>query len=146
MHHTLTKLIELSDSWIEHFEEDAKSDNPKHADFYKWWETYFKCMLDEMDEVKEQVKQNNSVYLESELWDLLWNYICLLQIFEKNGYIKDTKKVFERCYKKLSERIEDNRKGDWSSYWTWVETKKKQKKELLDEHNCLYWCDNKKES
>ncbi|NDK09110.1 nucleotide pyrophosphohydrolase [Candidatus Gracilibacteria bacterium] len=146
MHHTLTKLIELSDNWIQYYEDDQKSDNPKYSDFYKGWETYFNGIISEMDEVKEQIKPDNKVYLEDELGDVLWGYICLLQIFEKNGYIKDTKKVFERCYKKLSERIDAHKKQDSTTYGSWVETKKKQKQELFDEHNCLYGCVNKKES
>lgn len=141
MHHTLTKLIELSDSWIERFEDDAKKDNPKYNDFYKWWETYFNWIIDEMDEVKEQIKLGNAVYLEDELWDVFWGYICMLKIFEKKWYIVDTKKVFERCHKKLSERIKATKEADWGSYWAWNETKKKQKKELKDEHNCLYGCE-----
>lgn len=141
MHNTLKKIINLSDSWIEHFEEDAKSDNPEHADFYKWYETYFNWILEEMEEVKDEIKLNNTVHLEDELWDVLWWYVCLLQIFKKNWYITDVKKVFERSYKKLSERIDAHNQQDSTTYWSWIETKKKQKKELKDEHNCLYWCE-----
>ncbi len=146
MHHTLTKIIDLSDSWIQYYEDDQKSNNPKYNDFYKWWETYFNWILEEMEEVKEQIKPNNSVHLEDELWDVLWGYVCILQIFKKKWYITDVKKVFERSYKKLSERIEAHHQQDSTTYWSWIKTKKKQKEELKDEHNYLYWCDNKKDS
>lgn len=146
MHHTLTKLIDLSDEWISHYEEDSKKEKPLYSDFYKWWETYFNGILSEMEEVREQIKPNNKVYLEDELWDVLWWYIWLLQIFEKKWYITDTKKVFERCYKKLSERIDARKQEEIYTYETWQKVKKKQKQELFDEHNCLYGCVNKKES
>ncbi|MDD3302989.1 MAG: MazG nucleotide pyrophosphohydrolase domain-containing protein [Candidatus Gracilibacteria bacterium] len=138
MHHTLTKLIDLADDWITQYEEDAKSKSPKYADFYKGWETYFNGVIAELQEVKDEVKPDNRVYLEDELGDVIWTYLCLLKIFEKKGYIKDLKKVFERSYKKLSERISARREDQEYTYSTWQNVKKKQKKELLDEHNSIY--------
>jgi hypothetical protein len=43
-------------------------------------------------------------------------------------------KVFERCYKKFSERIGE----DGENIWTWEEVKVKQKAELKTENESLY--------
>lgn len=138
MQETFRKLVELSDFWIERFEEDARCENPLYCDFYKWWETYFNWIYDELSEAKEEIKLDNSVYLEDELWDIFWDYLCLLQSLQKRWYIKDVKNVFERSHKKLNERIEARKNEEKYAYSTWQKVKAKQKKELLDEHNSLY--------
>lgn len=139
MHHTLIKLIELSESRINELEEDVKKDDSHYKDFYFWFETYYNWLIEELKEVKDELKPNNSVYLEDELWDVFWNYLCMLQSLQKWWYIKDVKKVLERCYKKLNERIKTVRETDSRDMWQVV--KKKQKKELFEEHNCLYGCE-----
>lgn len=96
------------------------------------WETYLDGLQDEIDEVRTEHKDNNSVYLEDELWDILWNYLNLLYCFEQDSFI-DTDKVYERCIKKYSQRLE------WAKKWVaWNDIKSQQKKELLDEHNKKY--------
>jgi len=53
-----------------------------------------------------ELKENNTVYLEDELADVLWCYLCLTHSLHKKAYISDPKKIFERAYKKYDERLE----------------------------------------
>lgn len=102
--------------------------------FYKWYQTYIEWLDDEIEEAKEEVKENNSVHLEDELWDVFWDYMCLLNSLEQSNMI-DKKKVFERCFKKFSGRIKEN----WENQGElWNDIKAKQKTELLEEHNLKY--------
>lgn len=104
----------------------------KNIEQWLRWETYLKSIIDEVDEVTQELKENNSVYLEDELWDILWTYMNMLHCFEKEWYI-DQKRVFERCLKKYTKRT------NWMEKWIpWNDIKSWQKKELLDEHNTTY--------
>ncbi len=109
-----------------------------HSWFYKWYITYFDWIIDELNEVKEEVRENNSVYLEDELGDVFWDYICMLQSLKKSWHITSIVKVFERCYKKLNERISFNREFNWCKRDAWKIVKQRQKIELKEENDKLY--------
>ncbi len=99
---------------------------------YTTGEFYFDLIEDEVSEAKKELKKDNSVYLEDELSDILWNYLSLLYCLGEEWYISK-EQVFERCLKKFSERTE------WIQAWVlWNKIKEKQKQELLDEHNKKY--------
>lgn len=95
----------------------------EYDDFYKWYITYLNWLYDELEEVKDEIKKDNQVYLEDELWDILWDYLCMLHSMEKEGYISGVDKVLERSYKKYFERIWE----DWKNRWAWKDIKEKQK-------------------
>lgn len=118
----IEKIIDLSKVYINFL---IKTNNSR----YKWHETYFKWLQDEILEVKEEIENNRQVYLEDELWDMFWDYCCILKSLEKEWKI-DSSKVFERCYKKMSQRVEGRLK--WEK---WDDIKIIQKQELLQEHN-----------
>lgn len=125
MSHTLFHSIwELSERRIAFFQEG------NHNGWYRGSETYIEWIHDELREVQEEWKDHNHVFLEDELWDVFWNYICLLHSLEHEGKIKKNR-IFERIYKKFSERVgEDGRGGtDWEG------VKKRQKEELRREHD-----------
>ena len=96
------------------------------------FQTYIEEMQSEIEEVKAEIKDNNSVYLEDELWDILWDYLNIVYLLEKQGYI-DVENIIERCEKKFWERIIWAEKNI-----PWNEIKKLQKKQLLSEHNSKY--------
>ena len=101
--------------------------------FYKWPKTFIDWLIAEIDEEKVEFEEEKRVFLEDELGDVFWDYICLLDSLELNGKISK-QKVFERCYRKFSERlnITDGRdNGDWQ------EVKKNQKERLMSEQNSL---------
>lgn len=105
------------------------------SNFFKWNETFFEEILKEIEEAKAEVKEKNSVYLEDELWDIFWDYLCLLETLKKEWKIESIENVFKRCYKKFSWRIIEE---TWESR-NWQEIKKIQKEELKNEHFEKYW-------
>lgn len=103
--------------------------------WYNWPITYLKWLEDELVEVTNEIKENNSVYLEDELWDILWNYLNLLEWLKIEWKIESIEKVIQRAENKYINRInainnqEDNKRG-----MSWKEIKEKQKEELKREH------------
>ena len=53
-----------------------------------------------------------------------------MHALESEGKITSVEKVFERCWKKFSERVNIK---DGSDNWDWEEVKKKQKEKLKKE-------------
>ena len=91
-------------------------------------------MIDEIEEVKEELKENNHVYLEDELWDIFWDYMCFLESLEQEWKINKSR-VFDRCYAKFSGRLnpDGSNNGEWST------VKKIQKEKLKEEHDAVFW-------
>jgi len=128
----IIKIQELAKSRIQEFI-DTKN---------KWYEghiTYVNWIDDEWQEVKDEIKPNNSIYLEDELWDVFWDYMCLLNSLEQEWLISSQEKVFERCYTKFSERIWAVRKSiPWQDD-IWKKIKDKQNLEKKKEHKEKHW-------
>lgn len=124
----IKKIIELSRSRIKYLS------SYENHEWYKWSISYFNWIIWEIEEAREENKENNTVYLEDELWDIFWDYMCLLNSLEVEWKINSIDKVFERAYKKFSWRV----KNEWSNMWDWLKIKEKQKKELKKEHNSIY--------
>ncbi|MDA9129021.1 nucleotide pyrophosphohydrolase [Candidatus Gracilibacteria bacterium] len=110
----------------------SRSKTPLDSAEYLHSKKYFEGMIEEIEEAKQEVKQDNSVYLETELGDIFWTYLNTLYCLEQEGYISK-EKVFERCLKKFSERTEGIQEGV-----LWNSIKEKQKHDLLQEHNEKY--------
>ncbi len=124
----IQKIITLSSNRIPYLIRNGE------WDFYKWSETYIKWMIDEIEEVKEELKENNHVYLEDELWDIFWDYMCFLESLEQEWKINKSR-VFDRCYAKFSGRLnpDGSNNGEWST------VKKIQKEKLKEEHDAVFW-------
>lgn len=97
--------------------------------FYKWSETFIDGLIDEIEEVKVEFKEEKRVFLEDELWDVFWDYICLVLSLDLEWKISK-EKVFERCWTKFSERLNVE---DGSDNGDWQKVKKKQKERLIGE-------------
>ena len=112
----------------------AQKTYPKHKPIEAWLDpkTYAEWIIDELKEAEDEMRENNSVYLEDELWDIFWDYLNMLYCLEKKWYITK-ENVFKRCEKKFLERTDALR-----NEISWNDIKKKQKKELLEEHNTKY--------
>ena len=93
---------------------------------------YFDAIVHEVHEAKKEDKLKNSVYLEDELWDILWDYLCLLYYLEKEWKIS-SENVMHRCLKKYAQRTDGIEK-----WIPWDDVKHRQKQELLQEHNETY--------
>jgi len=130
MKNLLEKINTLSKKRIKFYEKN-NWDNW----FYKWSETFFEQISLELQEVLDENKLNNSIYLEDELWDVLWCYLNLLHSLKNEWKITSVKKVFERSYKKFTWRIEEE---TWENNWKWNEIKKSQKEELKKENDLIY--------
>lgn len=117
----LTNLLKLVE---EKYEIDTNERHWKEIWFYlselEW----------EISEVREELRKDNSVYLEDELWDIFRCYLNFLKKLEKNWYIESVEEVFLHADKKFSDRI------NWRRNWIdWETTKKLQKEELKNRHN-----------
>jgi len=100
---------------------------------------YFEYLPWEIEEAKRELRKNNNIYLEDELWDILWVYLNLLNKLEDENFIENKQKVLKRAIKKFWERtknISQNNLEERKKYWDNI--KKKQKQELLEEHNKKY--------
>lgn len=125
----ILKILELSEKRIKHLH---------HKDncwWYEWYQTYTRCIKEELAEVEAEIKEHNSVYLEDELWDIFWTTICLINSLGEDNLINKDK-VFHRCFKKYSERLWDSPEFEAVN---WDKTKIKQKQDLANEHKILHW-------
>ncbi len=93
--------------------------------------TYFQAMFDELEEVRQELNSDQNCYLEDELGDILWVYLCFLQHLDEEGSIS-MDNVFTRALDKYKTRVEGINAGI-----PWNEIKKKQKKALQEEQNNL---------
>jgi len=107
-------------------------------DWSKWSITYFEGWKEETKEVLEEIKENNSVYLEDELWDVLYDYLSLLKHLEKEWKISSLENVILRSEKKIWERVGALKWKSGCLWKCWDEVKKRQKEELRREHGEKY--------
>ena len=133
MKNTFEKIVKLSDDRVDlHLALDKKTGVDNHSiDVYKKW------LVWEIEEAFDEIKKDNSVYLEDELWNIFWTYITLLQWLKKRWYISSVEKVFDRSYKKFNWRLDYVIKNDYPN--SWKEIKDIQKIERKKEHNEKYW-------
>ena len=89
--------------------------------------TYFEALTDEMKEVKVELSSGKQCYLEDELGDLLWVYLCFVHNLEVEGKVSMSK-VFERSLLKYQERENGINNGE-----CWEKIKEKQKLRLKAE-------------
>ena len=89
--------------------------------------TYLEAFSDEIKEVKEELSSGKQCYLEDELGDLLWVYLCFVHNLEIEGKVSMSK-VFERSLSKYQERVEGINNGE-----CWEQIKAKQKLKLKAE-------------
>jgi NTP pyrophosphatase (non-canonical NTP hydrolase) len=96
---------------------------------------YLAGLKDEVEEVREEVKQHNKVHLEDELSDIAWDYACLLAQLEQAGYIDSAENVIAHGLTKYSERAPAFLEP---SEDMWDAIKTKQKVDLKQRHEELY--------
>jgi len=117
----------------------VKNEIDQKQAWYNWPITYLNWLKDELIEVEEEIKENNSVYLEDELWDIIRNYLNLLEWLKKEWKIESIENVISRAENKYISRVQviQNREDNQRSSG-WKEVKEKQKLELQKEHNQKY--------
>ena len=128
----LEKLIEL----VAHKHKiDLKRGEAKYMDS----EWLLNAIVEEVQEVKEEIKPNNIPHLEDELSDILWGWLTIVEKLKDEGYVTSHEAILERGLKKYEERILAL-KGDERDHAIWKEVKAKQKEELKKERdeNSIY--------
>jgi len=89
-------------------------------------------LLSEVDEVKEEIKENNAPLLEDELGDILWGWLILVQKLKAKGLVVSHENIIKRALKKYQQRITPL-KGNKEDCEIWKRVKEKQKLELKKE-------------
>jgi hypothetical protein len=83
--------------------------------------------IDEIYESVDEYRNKNKVFLESEIWDIFWCILRLVELLDREWAIEKDK-IFDRIITKYSQRVEG------LQVWTdWEQIKKSQKIELIDE-------------
>ena len=82
-----------------------KSQRDLQGSWFKGSSTYLDALVEEVTEVKEEITLGRQAFLEDELGDLLWNFVCLIEHLEVDKKI-DKERVFRRAVKKYSERVD----------------------------------------
>ncbi len=108
-----------------------KAQRDLQGSWFKGSTTYLDALQDEIAEVKDELCLNRQCFLEDELGDLLWNFVCTLEHLERERRISKTA-VFRRAKKKYAERVTERSVGE-----SWEEIKIRQKRELLIEFRNL---------
>lgn len=127
------KLKKLSEDTMNNF-----TKNPDTSDWYEGSETYFESIYGEITEAQKENKEKNNVYLEDELWDMLWCQLMLLQSLKQEWKITSIDAVLERAYNKFSERVWVDGTRGTSNQGEWKKIKKWQKQRLKKEHENKY--------
>ena len=89
-------------------------------------------LLSEIREVKEEIKPNNTPFLEDELGDIVWGWMMLVQKLKAKGLVTSHENIIKRALKKYQERIL-SLTGTKSDYEVWNKIKKEQKHKLIKE-------------
>ena len=87
------------------------------------------AIVDEVEEVKEEIRPNNEAHLEDELSDILWGWLTLVENLKDKGYVASHESIMKRALKKYEERIL-SLYGDERDHEIWREVKAKQKESL----------------
>ncbi|EPP2131757.1 MazG nucleotide pyrophosphohydrolase domain-containing protein [Vibrio alginolyticus] len=106
---------------------EVKSQRDLEGTWFEGSDTYLQAMIEEVGEVRAEVASNKQCFLEDELGDLLWNFVCVLQHLELERKI-DKQKVYQRAVQKYKERVTERKLGE-----SWDDVKKRQKFELQKE-------------
>ncbi len=96
---------------------------------------YLAGLKDEVEEVRDEVKENNRIHLEDELSDIAWDYACVLAQLEQAGYIESAEAVIAHGLTKYSQRAPAFLEATEEP---WEAVKAKQKAELKQRHEELY--------
>ena len=98
-------------------------------------EQYLQGLMDEVEEVKAEIREDNEVHLTDELSDIAWDYAVLLALAEFRGLVPSVESVLKHGFEKYSERAPAFLE---SSKEMWGAVKTKQKAALKQKHQEKY--------
>lgn len=96
---------------------------------------YLAGLKDEIEEVRDEIREENQIHLEDELSDIAWDYACVLAQLEQAGYIESAEAVIAHGLAKYSQRAPAFLEATEEP---WEAVKAKQKAELKQRHEELY--------
>lgn len=96
---------------------------------------YLAGLKDEIEEVRDEIREENQIHLEDELSDVAWDYACVLAQLEQAGYIESAEAVIAHGLTKYSQRAPAFLEATEEP---WEAVKAKQKAELKQRHEELY--------
>ena len=108
-----------------------KSQRDLKGTWFKGSSIYLDALVEEVAEVKEELALGRQCFLEDELGDLLWDFVCLIEHLELEGKV-DKERVFQRSVNKYSERVTKRCPSE-----TWEDVKSRQKLALQNENTLL---------
>jgi len=120
------KLIELVD--IKN-KIDIKRGDSKYMNI----EWMLNQIVEEVNEVKNEVKENNHIYLDDELADILWAWLMLVEKTHFKGLSSDINTIVDKAFSKYSQRVLPL-KGTQEDKTIWKNIKSIQKRRLEEEH------------
>lgn len=91
----------------------------------------FDWLIDEVSEAKDEYNAKKTVYLEDELWDVIWSVFRVIELIDREWIVKK-ERIYDRVIKKYTERV-----YGLEAWKAWDDIKKVQKKELLEEQTAL---------
>tara|TARA_R110001583_G_scaffold195445_1_gene373715 strand:- start:1949 stop:2326 length:378 start_codon:yes stop_codon:yes gene_type:complete len=118
----LEKLVKIA---------EIKMKRDLDGSWYNGVDTYIEGLKCELEEAKVELLNGKKCFLEDELGDVLWDFICILKHLENDNKI-EFDNVFLRALKKYDERVTGINNGE-----SWDEIKKSQLLTLQNEENQL---------
>jgi NTP pyrophosphatase (non-canonical NTP hydrolase) len=106
------------------------------AEYYPEWcnpNKYVEELNNEIKEVTEEIKTQNTIHLQDELGDIIWDFLWLVESLRRQWMIDSLSEVLVMAEKKYSERVEVCHDQWWRD-----RIKKKQKIELKEKHQAKY--------
>lgn len=98
-------------------------------------ERYLEGLMDEVTEVRAEIREHNEVHLTDELSDIAWDYAVVLALAEYRGLIENAELVLAHGAEKYGERAPAFLE---SSEDMWNAVKAKQKADLKARHQEKY--------
>ena len=127
----IEKLIKLAE--INH-QKDVKRGTIRYLDN----NSLLNAISSEVEEVREEIKEQNSPKLEDELCDILWGWMMLVENLKTSNLVGSHEDIIDRAIKKYSERILPLVGEKDIDEKIWQEVKNSQKKALQEEEELLY--------
>jgi len=124
------ELIELSK--LNH-QKDLKRGTLRYLDN----DNLLNAIINEVQEVKEEIKEHNIPKLEDELCDILWGWMMLVENLKDVGLTRSHEQILQRALKKYKERIIPLVGEPKKDEAIWQRVKSEQKVALEQEQNLL---------
>ena len=96
-----------------------------------------KAIVSEVQEVKEEIRSNNTPKLEDELCDILWGWMMLVENLKDLGLVSSHERILKRALNKYQERILPLIGEEIQDELIWQEVKNKQQEALKREQELL---------